>query len=406
MITPTPRTKVINNSSPWGRQGGAFAWRAINDLDIVDVARKLNMTMEKKGSKMKAKCLWHDDDHPSMIIGGGRNICKCFACDESANVIKLIRQSLNCSFKEACQWAVENFPNEKLVEGDGWKREAGWRLRQEERLQARRKAPQPPKGESLVCFRPEVLCKHDAMSSSFARCMAEVFGDAVAREVVTMYRLGSMPARWRYPDVMFPNIDVDGNIIDIKIQAYECDNRSDRFFHCLRNVCYWLKSPMMRREDIDRSKVFEMVVPHSEQSTSQFLPFGEARRGSCLFGEHLLRQHPDKVVALVESPKNACVGAAAYPEYLWLATGNKTMLKREVLEVLRGKRVVAFPDEDAFDEWKEKLRHMRDIATFCVIHAPGRGEKRDIADWILASPCPSQGGGTLNTTAPTYSINN
>lgn len=41
----------------------------------------------------------------------------------------------------------------------------------------------------------------------------------------------------------------------------------------------------------------------------------------CLFGEHLLRMYPDKVVALVESEKSALIASGVYPEYIWLATG-------------------------------------------------------------------------------------
>ena len=56
-------------------------------------------------------------------------------------------------------------------------------------------------------------------------------------------------------------------------------------------------------------------------------------------------------MALVESPKNALIGAAVQPKYVWVATGNKAMLKRSVMEVLRGRQVMVFPDRDAISGW-------------------------------------------------------
>ena len=46
----------------------------------------------------------------------------------------------------------------------------------------------------------------------------------------------------------------------------------------------------------------------------------------CLFGEHLLKQYPKKVVALVESEKTAVICAGLMPRFLWLATGGKSCI--------------------------------------------------------------------------------
>lgn len=74
----------------------------------------------------------------------------------------------------------------------------------------------------------------------------------------------------------------------------------------------------------------------------------------CLFGEHLLALYPDKSVALVEAEKTAVTCAAALPECIWLATCGKSQLGSK-LDVLKGRKVVAFPDIDAYEEWKSKL---------------------------------------------------
>ena len=73
----------------------------------------------------------------------------------------------------------------------------------------------------------------------------------------------------------------------------------------------------------------------------------------CLFGEHLLARYPDKPVALVESEKTAVVCACINPDCVWLATGGKGQLNDRV-EVLVGRKVIAFPDVDGYDTWVQK----------------------------------------------------
>ena len=109
----------------------------------------------------------------------------------------------------------------------------------------------------------------------------------------------------------------------------------------------------------------------------------------CLFGEHLLPQHQDKTVALVESEKTAIICAALMPQYLWLATGGKSGLTSERLSSLKGRKIIVFPDIDAFKDWQQKIftfphldirisRLLEDNAT-----PADRAAHIDLADWIL-----------------------
>lgn len=111
----------------------------------------------------------------------------------------------------------------------------------------------------------------------------------------------------------------------------------------------------------------------------------------CLFGEHLLTRFPDKDVALVESEKTALVGASVFPQYVWVATGGKSQMNVDKMKVLKGRRVIAFPDVDGFKEWsdkaKELARHGIRINVSDVLErnaTPDERERKiDIADWIL-----------------------
>ncbi len=74
----------------------------------------------------------------------------------------------------------------------------------------------------------------------------------------------------------------------------------------------------------------------------------------CLFGEHLLKQFPNKSVAVVESEKTAIIASHYCPDFLWLATGGLSNLTPQKLSILKNRKVMLFPDINAYDLWKIK----------------------------------------------------
>lgn len=74
----------------------------------------------------------------------------------------------------------------------------------------------------------------------------------------------------------------------------------------------------------------------------------------CLFGEHLLAEYTNMPIAIVESEKTAIIAQAKMPDYLWMATGSLNEFKPSKLNILNGRRVVAFPDLGAYDYWLKK----------------------------------------------------
>ena len=111
----------------------------------------------------------------------------------------------------------------------------------------------------------------------------------------------------------------------------------------------------------------------------------------CLFGEHLLRMYPDKVVALVESEKSALIASGVYPEYIWLVTGGKSQLSIDKLRVLQGRTVIMFPDVDGFEYWNDKAGEIEAIGCKVVVSDlleknasdVDRTNKIDLADWLI-----------------------
>ena len=78
----------------------------------------------------------------------------------------------------------------------------------------------------------------------------------------------------------------------------------------------------------------------------------------CFFGEHLLNSDPFKIVAIAESEKTAVMCSYYYPKYIWLAAGSLEGLSLNKCQVLKGRRVILFPDVNGFEKWRLKAREM------------------------------------------------
>lgn len=107
----------------------------------------------------------------------------------------------------------------------------------------------------------------------------------------------------------------------------------------------------------------------------------------CLFGEHLLRKYPDHGVAVVESEKTAIIASMWYPDSIFLACGGCQNLTHERCIPLKERRVVFFPDNGKYEEWREKAKELSHLFKSFVVsdimehEAVEQGD--DIGDLIL-----------------------
>lgn len=108
----------------------------------------------------------------------------------------------------------------------------------------------------------------------------------------------------------------------------------------------------------------------------------------CLFGEHLLPRYPDLPVALVEAEKTAVICSSVFPVFLWLATGGLSQFN-DRLNVLRGRKVIAFPDLGGYDKWEAKVQNYPklDITVSDYLERIATDEMlemgADLADWVV-----------------------
>lgn len=322
-------------------------------ISITEVARRLGDNVRKAGVSHVTNCPWHNDEHPSLslVTGKDKNYSHCFACGKGGDVIAFTMQHEQWTFQEACQWLSQTFGISTLQHG-------GYVPMPKPRHVEKTAEPE------YTYIPMEMVDELVSTDSSLCQCLKHLFQPEAVEWLVEEYRLGCY-ARGEVDDyTVFPNIDRFGRICNLKVQHYDTDPVSPRFGHS--DACYWL------------GRIW---------ADNGILPKNAEFQSACLFGEHLLSRYPDSIVALVESPKNALFGALAFPRLTWVATGNKTMLRRQVLKPLQGRSVVVVPDCDAVGEWTKTLQGMADLANFtvsdfCQRQAPEGQPKFDIADYL------------------------
>lgn len=327
----------------------------LNAISITEVASRLGDNVRKVGVSHITSCPWHDDEHPSLSLveSKGKNYCHCFACDKGGDVIAYTMQHEQWTFQEACQWLSNTFGVSTL-------QHSSYVPRPKQRPVVKPVTP------SYTYIPMEMLDKLVSAENSLCRCLTRMFQPEAVEWLTEEYRLGCYSMNGQDDYTVFPNIDAKGRVCNLKVQHYETDPYKDRFAHSDKNSCFWLGKIWTREERLPKNAEFQ---------------------SACLFGEHLLPRYPNSKVALVESPKNALFGALAFPHLVWVAAGNKGMLKRGVLQPLQGRDVMVIPDCDAVGEWTVAISKMADLANFtvsdfCQRHAPEGQPKFDIADYL------------------------
>jgi hypothetical protein len=81
----------------------------------------------------------------------------------------------------------------------------------------------------------------------------------------------------------------------------------------------------------------------------------------CLFGLHLINTDYQKEIAIVESEKTAIIMSIFLPQFIWIATGSKSNFKIELLEPLKKRKCIAFPDKGEFNNWNNKAKELQTI---------------------------------------------
>lgn len=193
------------------------------------------------------------------------------------------------------------------------------------------------------------------------------FGEEDTLKLCRKYKVGS--AKYWEGATVFWQTDINGRVRTGKVMLY--DSETGKRIKQPYNHITWAHS-LLKQEDFNLKQ--------------------------CFFGEHLLPKSTNKPVAIVESEKTAIVSSFYMPQFHWIATGGKHgCFNDENLQVLKGRKVILFPDLGAWDDWLlkyEKVKKLNiEVEIFDFLEKRATPEQRkegyDIADFLLEAKQPT-----------------
>lgn len=227
--------------------------------------------------------------------------------------------------------------------------------------------PQPPK--EIGRIPREYLINSLGYNSNFVAFLCSLFDrytleSPSIESMMENYYLG----QGKNKEVIYWQIDGNRRIRTGKIMQY--DPKTGKRVKDANGAINWVHSTLKRKE----------VLPSDFNLTQ------------CLFGEHLLNRRTDAPVAIVESEKSALIASVMMPDYIWVATGGKQNFKPSMCQILKGRKVVAYPDLGGYAEWETKAKEMETvvgckIAVSDLLERVAPDEDRtkgyDIADYMI-----------------------
>ena len=217
--------------------------------------------------------------------------------------------------------------------------------------------PPPPKRASAGLPR-RVLEATMTENSAYLAWLESRFGSERALRLADEYYVGGIADR-----AVFWQVDGEGCIRTGKIMAYD-EHTGKRLKG--EGTVDWVHAVMRREGSLPED--WELV--------------------QCMYGEHLLKRYPDKVVALAEGAKTAHIGAILMPNMVWVAVDSMMALTTDMLRPLKGRKVVLFPDEGkGYEVWTSRIGAIAAEVGFryCVsAFMEGREQGSDIADLTIS----------------------
>lgn len=85
--------------------------------DILEVAQDLGITVQKNGRNFVGICPFHGENTPSFFISQEKQIYKCFGCGKGGDVIALVCEMKDLSYRESMNYLRENYviPHQKQM---------------------------------------------------------------------------------------------------------------------------------------------------------------------------------------------------------------------------------------------------------------------------------------------------
>lgn len=222
--------------------------------------------------------------------------------------------------------------------------------------------------QKTISFHQRVLMKEtltDYENNNFIHSLKGKFSEYEINQIITNYKIGT--AFFWYSSTIFWQIDFQNKIRAGKIIAYQKNGKRTKYIN-------WVHSYLIKHKKL---KEFNLK--------------------QCLFGEHLINE-TNKIIAIVESEKTACIMSVLFDKYLWLATGSLSGLSYNKLKVIKHRKIVLYPDlgnnsnkNTPYNLWKKKCIELKktgfDISISDLLEKKSTKEQQkrglDIADFFL-----------------------
>ena len=184
------------------------------------------------------------------------------------------------------------------------------------------------------------------------------FGREITNQLIDKYKIGASK-HW-YGSTVFWQVDVSGNIRSGKIMLYNgtTGKRVKKPF----NHITWVHSVLKLKD--------------------YFLK-------QCFFGEHLIKDN-NKPIAITESEKTAIIASVFFPDFVWLAAGSISNLTTEKFRNLKNRKIILFPDLNAYEKWKQisttiSTYSMLRVSNYLEVNASDEDRELglDLADYLL-----------------------
>ncbi|MDD4386070.1 MAG: DUF6371 domain-containing protein [Bacteroidales bacterium] len=235
---------------------------------------------------------------------------------------------------------------------------------------------EPPKPIGLIPT--QYLNKTQSTDSNFVYFLTNLFKslkniDVSIDELCKTYRLGATKDK----RVIFWQVDINGNARTGKMMQY--NPTTGKRVHNASGAIDWVHNTLKRAEKLP-----------SDYNLKQ-----------CYFGEHLLNEQPDKIVAITESEKTAIICSVLFPQMVWIGAGNLNGLTVEKSKALKGRSIMLFPDlsnpdlpieKQAFTIWSNKADEIRKtygckVVVSDILEKNATEEEKkaglDIADYLI-----------------------
>ncbi|MBH8557920.1 DUF6371 domain-containing protein [Hymenobacter negativus] len=254
-----------------------------------------------------------------------------------------------------------------------------------------RQTPQmAPTAPPVVSVPEEVVQRSFAGYSrnQFARLLTVHFGAGVAKDLLRKFEIGTS-AHWPGACVFWLR-DERGRVRGGQVVLFDADGHTVKTVRpdgTIKRYTSWFHTAL--GQAIDRRK-----ETHPDWLIAYDL---HGAKSPCLFGLTQALQAPHtRIVAVVEAPKTAVLGAGFFPQYTWVAVNALSYLNAERIAPLKSRYILLFPDASlegrAFQRWQDKAQELQkagfriDVSDYLEQHTTEEQQATgyDLGDLLLA----------------------